>query len=81
MTVEQLVRLKEGDEVHYAGAIYTVADPAKDFPHGIMVGIYDEPPTKHIDYLNPSSVDEVMPCPSCQGQGCPTCGGYGRIIN
>lgn len=26
------------------------------FAHGLMVGIYDEPPSDHIDYLNPDSL-------------------------
>lgn len=81
MTAEQHNRIKEGDEVYYAGDFYRVAEPSKEFPHGVMIGIYDEPPTKHIDYLNPESVNEVLPCPECQGQGCPTCNGYGRIVN
>lgn len=34
---------------------YEVADIEK-FPHGWMVGIYDEPPSKHVDYWNPSSL-------------------------
>ena len=72
-------KLKQGDEVYYAGGFYTVAE-IKDFPHGKMIGIYDEPTIKHIDYLNPNSVNEVYPCNNCQGGGCPVCGGYGKII-
>ena len=45
-----------------------------------MIGIYDEPKSKHIDYLQPDSVNEVMPCYACQGRGCPVCSGYGRLI-
>jgi hypothetical protein len=76
MNVENL---KAGEEIFYAGSFYEVAE-IKDFPHGKMVGIFDEPPSKHIDYLNPSSVNEVYPCNACQGGGCPTCSGYGRIV-
>ena len=28
---------------------YEVAE-LKEMPHGTMIGIYDEPPSKHIDY-------------------------------
>lgn len=31
----------------------------KRFPHGIMIGIYDEPPGKHVDFWNPGSVFRV----------------------
>jgi hypothetical protein len=71
--------LKVGEEIFYAGSFYEVSE-IKDFPHGKMVGIFDEPPSKHIDYLSPSSVNEVYPCYACQGGGCPTCSGYGRIV-
>jgi hypothetical protein len=71
--------LKVGEEIFYASRFYEVAE-IKEFPHGKMVGIFDEPPSKHIDYLNPSSVNEVYPCNNCQGGGCPTCSGYGRIV-
>ena len=72
-------KLEVGNEIFYAGAFYEVAE-IKDFPHGKMIGIYDESPSKHIDYLNPSSVSEVYPCNGCQGGGCPSCAGYGRIV-
>lgn len=74
-----LENLKTGDEIFYAGTFYEVAE-IKDFPHGEMIGIYDEPPTKHVDYLNPSSVNEVHPCNCCIGGGCPLCSGYGRLV-
>ena len=77
MTPEKAALLKENDDVYFAEAIYKVAE-IKEFPHGIMIGIYDEP--GHIDYLNPESVEEVIPCSNCQGGGCPTCNGFGRII-
>ena len=79
MTIETAKNLKQGNEVFYAGAFYKVAE-IKEFPHGIMIGIYDEPKSKHIDYLQPNSVNEVYPCYACQGGGCPVCSGYGRII-
>lgn len=72
-------KIKEGDEVFYAGGFYTVAE-VKQFPHGKMVGIFDEPPSNHVDYLNPENVNETQPCPSCQGGGCPTCGGWGLLV-
>lgn len=34
---------------------YEVAE-IKMYPHGPMIGIYDEPPSKHIDFWNPSSL-------------------------
>ena len=79
MTNETAQKLKQGDEIYFAGSFYKVAE-LKDFPHGIMVGIYDEPPTKHIDYLQPCNIMEALPCYSCQGGGCPVCNGYGIII-
>lgn len=68
-----------GDEIYFAGSFYQVAD-IKDFPHGRMIGIYDEPPTKHIDYINQDSVKISYPCNCCQGAGCPVCGGLGRRV-
>lgn len=62
--------------VFFAGAFYKVAE-YKKFPFGTAVGIYDEPPSNHIDYLNPANVDEVAHCHNCQGGGCPVCGGFG----
>ena len=44
-----------GSRVTYGKYSYEVAE-IKKFPHGLMVGIYDEPPSKHIDYLNLTSV-------------------------
>ncbi len=71
-------KLKAGDEIYFAGSFYEVAE-IKKFPHGEMIGIYDEPPSKHIDYLNPHNVRRVYPCMGCQGQGCPACSGYGKL--
>lgn len=34
---------------------YEIAE-IKRFPHGYMIGIYDEPPSKHIDFWNSSSL-------------------------
>lgn len=53
-------KIKKGDKVLFAGSYYEVAEVA-DFPHGPMIGIYDEPPSKHIDYLNASSIKKVKP--------------------
>lgn len=71
---------KKGDKVLFAGTEYEVAK-IKLFPHGKMVGIYDEPPSKHIDYITPKSLHKVTGCNSCIGCGCPVCGGYGTILN
>lgn len=43
---------KPGDFVDYAGAKYEIAEVTR-FPHGVMLGIYDEPPGKHVDYIHP----------------------------
>jgi len=34
---------------------YEVAE-VKMYPHGPMIGIYDEPPSKHVDFWNASSL-------------------------
>lgn len=47
-----------GDKVLFAGAIYEVAEVRK-FTFAWMIGIYDEPPSKHVDWLKPSSVELV----------------------
>lgn len=44
-----------GDIVKINDRYYKVAE-IKMFPHGPMIGIYDEPPSKHIDYWNPENV-------------------------
>lgn len=77
MTTEEAQNLKTGEEVFYGKSYYEVAE-IKEFPHGIMIGIYDEPPTKHIDYLNPKNVMKVYPCNRCQGEGCLDCAGFGK---
>ena len=74
------LNVNAGDTIFFAGAFYEVAE-IKTSILGDMVGIYDEPPTKHIDYLNPDSVRIAYPCHTCQGGGCPTCGGYGKIVS
>ncbi len=71
--------IKAGDEIFYAGNFYEVAE-IKLFPHGKMIGIFDEKPYSHIDYLNPSSVFLVAPCSNCQGGGCSYCNGFGKIV-
>ncbi|GHE65005.1 hypothetical protein [Roseivirga thermotolerans] len=72
-------KVNVGEEVFYAGSFFEVAE-IKDFPHGKMIGIYDEPGTGHIDYLNPGSVSEVVPCHNCQN-GCTTCNGFGKLVH
>lgn len=79
MNVGLAESLTSGEEVFYAGYFYKVAE-IKRFPHGLMIGIYDENNSIHIDYLNPETVNKVEPCYSCQGGGCPVCGGYGRLV-
>lgn len=80
MKDKKLKELRVADMVYYAGSIYKSAG-LKDFPHGKMIGIYDEPPSDHIDYLSPDSVSLVYPCYACQGGGCPVCSGQGEIIS
>ena len=53
--VSSSVGLAVGDLVKYGPNSYEVAE-IRMFPHGPMVGIYDEPPSKHVDFLNPTSV-------------------------
>jgi len=79
MTQKQAQKLKKGNRIYYAGSVYDFAT-LKMFPHGVMVGIYDEPPTKHVDYLQPQNVNIVYNCPACIGNGCPVCNGSGEII-
>lgn len=43
--------IHKGDWIVYAGHVYEVADAS-----GWHIGIYDEPPSKHVDYLNRSSI-------------------------
>ncbi len=78
MNTDKVNKLKQGDKIFYGGGFYEVAE-TKELPHGLMVGIYDEPPKKHIDYLQPENIMEVVPCYACQGGGCPVCGGYGKL--
>lgn len=42
---------------------YDVAE-LKTFPHGPMVGIYDEPPSRHVDFWNPWSLHRVNESPA-----------------
>lgn len=50
--------IKPGDIIRYGSGEYEVAGIAK-FSHGYMIGIYDEPPGDHIDYVNPRNVTLV----------------------
>lgn len=69
-----------GDKVYYASSTYEVAEVKEIIPKAlVLIGIYDEPPSNHIDYLKPSSLSLVHHCASCQGQGCPTCRGLGYL--
>jgi hypothetical protein len=42
---------KPGVMVKYAGSLYEVARTERG-----MVGIYDEPPSKHVDFINPRNL-------------------------
>ena len=79
MTEEHIKKLRKGSKLYYAGAVYEFAT-IKKFPHGTMIGIYDEPPTMHVDYIQPSNIDNAYNCPACIGNGCPMCNGTGYII-
>lgn len=58
MTKQDLDKLEKGDEVFFAGSFYEVAEiQASNL--GAMIGIYDEPPSKHIDYINPENIEGV----------------------
>lgn len=46
----------EEDYVLFAGATYKVADVADVFG-ACMVGIYDEPPSEHVDYIGAYAVE------------------------
>jgi len=78
MKTERAKQLKIGDQIFYAGSFYEVSDLSRIKYN--FVGIYDEPPSKHIDYLNVNNVSEVVPCHNCQGGGCFVCAGYGTIV-
>lgn len=67
---DNATKFKPGDKVRFGTgeAIYEVA-VIKAFPHGFMVGIYDEPPGKHIDYLNPGSLTLVEELEDKDGEG------------
>ena len=47
-----LAQAYPGLMVKYGGALYEVAS----IDERGMIGIYDEPPTKHVDFLNPRNV-------------------------
>lgn len=46
------VKIGKGDTEYEVSAV-------KKFPHGYMIGIYDEPPTKHEDYWQATSLTRV----------------------
>ena len=75
----ETINLQPGNEVCFEGNFYIVAE-VKVFPHGKMVGIYNEPQNKHIRYIDPKDIFIVIPCYACQGGGCPVCSGQGKII-
>lgn len=68
-----------GEYTYYAGSFYKVAE-IKEFPHGIMIGIYDQNDNEHIDYVKAESVKKAIPCYACHGGGCPVCSGIGKLI-
>lgn len=57
MTVDEARRLiPDIDVVVFNGKVYKVAEGSEFF--GIfLVGIYDQPPSKHIEYVGPASLD------------------------
>jgi len=78
MSIDEVMSLQAKDEIFFAGSYYEFAE-LKEFPHGMMVGIYDEKPkSNHIDYLNPERLLKAYPCNRCQGGGCLDCGGFGK---
>ena len=49
MTIEEAQQLKPREEVFFAGSYYEFAK-LKEYPHGLMVGIFDEKPkNNHVD--------------------------------
>ena len=48
-----MIKIREDSEYQYEVA------NIKKFPHGWMVGIYDERPGDHVDYWNPGSLHRV----------------------
>lgn len=56
-----------GRLVKYGNAEYEVAHQ-RDFPHGRMVGIFDEPPSRHVDYINPRNL--TVPFQNTKISGC-----------
>ena len=80
MAIDEVLSLNKGDEVFFAGSFYEFAE-LKEYPHGLMVGIYDEKQkTNHIDFLNPESLLKAYPCNRCQGGGCIDCNGFGKYV-
>ena len=74
MKLDEAKQLRRKDEVFFAGSYYEFAE-LKEYPHGLMVGIYDEKPkNNHIDYISPERLLKVYPCSRCQGGGCLDCG-------
>jgi hypothetical protein len=70
--MKSYLNLTVGDHVTIGSQSETIYEVAcfKAFPHGIMVGIYDEPPGKHIDFWNYNSLTKVEPEPEDQpGEG------------
>jgi len=79
--VDNKEKFKEGNYVFFAGAFYEIAKVFDELPMKNFIGVYDEPPTKHIDLLNKDNVKNAVNCNNCQGGGCPTCGGFGMLVN
>ena len=64
--VGDLVKTREDSEYEYEIA------EIKRFPHGPMIGIYDEPPSKHVDFWSPKNLtlSNKKPMENCdQNQG------------
>lgn len=58
--IYEKVGVRPGDKVFISDPEiqYEVAG-VKKFPHGWLVGIYDEPPGKHVDYWTPGALNKV----------------------
>lgn len=57
-TSASMIQFLPGDLVKTSAASEAVYEVVciKPFPHGLMVGIYDEPPSKHVDFWNPKNL-------------------------
>jgi len=60
MKKEEILKLiPDKSFIRFAGSNYMVAEIRDNFG-ALMIGIYDEPPSLHIDYLNGGSVEHPI---------------------